>query len=130
MHIDHVTVFKVDDLIGHTRQRHGVARQKSLALTHAQHQRRAFACAHNALRLVAVKDRERICAVQLFNGCLQRLKQVALIERVDQMRDDFGVGLAFKHIAFGHQLRAQLLVVFDDAVVYQRQLGYARTCVT
>jgi len=34
--------------------------------------------------------------------------------------DDLGVGLAFKHIAFGLESRAQLVVVFNDAVVHQR----------
>ena len=35
------------------------------------------------------------------------------------MRNNFGIGLAGKHIAFGLQLRTQLVVVFNDAVVYQ-----------
>ncbi|MNQ41791.1 hypothetical protein D3C85_554780 [compost metagenome] len=36
------------------------------------------------------------------------------------MRDDFGVGLAFKDVAHGLQFGAQFVVVFDDAVVDQR----------
>ena len=39
---------------------------------------------------------------------------------VDQMGDDFGVGLACEGIALGLQLGAQLVVVFDDAVVDER----------
>ncbi|KAG0925522.1 hypothetical protein G6F32_013531 [Rhizopus arrhizus] len=39
---------------------------------------------------------------------------------MDQVCDDFGVGLAFKHVAHGLQLGAQFVVVFDDAVVDQR----------
>ena len=35
------------------------------------------------------------------------------------MRNHFCVCLAGKHIAFGLQLRTQLVVVFNDAVVYQ-----------
>ena len=38
------------------------------------------------------------------------------------MHDDFGVGLAVKHIAFGLQRRAQFVMVFNDAVVDQRNL--------
>ncbi|MNN19649.1 hypothetical protein D3C81_1328990 [compost metagenome] len=38
---------------------------------------------------------------------------------INQVGDDFGIGLAFKHIAEGFQFVAQLVVVFDDAVMYE-----------
>ena len=38
------------------------------------------------------------------------------------MRDDFRVGLAGKHIALRFQLRPQVLVVFDNAVMDDRHL--------
>ena len=44
------------------------------------------------------------------------------------MHDDFGVGLAFEHIAFCLQRGAQFVMVFNDAVVDQRHL--ARTVFT
>ena len=53
------------------------------------------------------------------NGALDGLEQVAVIQAVDQMDDDFGVGLAGKHIALGLQGGAQIFVIFDDAVVHQ-----------
>jgi hypothetical protein len=57
--------------------------------------------------------------VQLRHRRLQRHEHVAFIERVDQVRDDLGVGLALEHIALGLQGCAQLVVVLDDAVVHQ-----------
>ena len=40
---------------------------------------------------------------------------------VDQVRDDFGVGLRLELVAERAQALALLLVVLDDAVVHQRQ---------
>ncbi len=42
---------------------------------------------------------------------------------MDQVGDDFGVGLRFKRVAQAKQAFALLLVVFDDAVVHQRHAG-------
>jgi hypothetical protein len=39
---------------------------------------------------------------------------------VDQVGDHFGVGLALEHVAERGQFGAQFVVVFDDAVVDQR----------
>ena len=40
--------------------------------------------------------------------------------RVHQMRDDFGVGLRLERISLRLQPLTQRLIVFDDAVVYDR----------
>ncbi|MNV02766.1 hypothetical protein D3C71_930060 [compost metagenome] len=58
--------------------------------------------------------------MQAAHGVLHGFEQVARIQMVHQVRDDFGVGLAFKDITHGLQLGAQFVVVFDDAVVDQR----------
>ena len=121
LHIHHVTLFQVDDLVGHTGQCHSVAGQKVLlpVFAHAQNQRRASARANQALRLIFAKHRNGIGAMQLVHRRLHRLKQVAVVQAVDQVGDDLGVGLAVKHIAFGFEDGTQLVVVFNDAVVYQ-----------
>ncbi|MNY62550.1 hypothetical protein D3C86_1993820 [compost metagenome] len=41
---------------------------------------------------------------------------------LEQVDDDFGVGIGAELVAQVLELRAQLLVVFDDAVVHHRQL--------
>jgi len=53
------------------------------------------------------------------NG-FHRLKQIAVIERVHQVGDHLGVGLAVEHVAALLECRAQFVVVLDDAVVHQR----------
>ena len=65
--------------------------------------------------------------MQLRHGGFQRFKQIAVVQAVHQVHDDFGVGLALKHIALGLQGGAQLVVVFNDAVVHQ--CHPARPCI-
>ena len=122
LHVHRVAFFQVDDLVGHAGQGHGVAGQKVLLAVgaEAQHQRRALARAHQALRLVAVQHGDGIAAAQALDGRLHRRQQVAVVQAVDEVDDDLGVGLAGEEVAARQQLGAQGLVVFDDAVVHQR----------
>ena len=125
LQVDQVAFGQVADLVGHAGQRHRVAGQEIFAVTHAQHQRRARARADHAVGLVLVEDRDRVGTVQARGGRAHGLEQVAVVERVDQMRDHLGVGLALEHIAAALQLGAQLVVVLDDAVVHQRDAAGA-----
>ena len=97
-----------------------------MVFAHAQDQGRTGACAHHAVRLVLVEHRHCVCAVQLRQRGLDGVKQVALVQAVHQVGDHFGVGLAVKDIAFGLQTGAQFIVVFDDAVMDQRNTALAR----
>ncbi len=85
-----------------------------------EHQRRAQPRADDAMRLVAAEHRDRVRAVQLERRTLDRLEQVAVVVEVDQVRDHLGVGLARERVAARLELRAQRLVVLDDAVVHER----------
>ena len=51
---------------------------------------------------------------------LHGVKQITVVQLVHQMGDHLGVGLALEHIAPGLQPGAQFVMVFNDAVVHQR----------
>ncbi len=121
LHIHHVALFQVDDLVGHAGQGHRVAGQEMFltVLAHTQDQRRTGPCANQALRFVLAEHRNRIGAAQLLHRRLDRLKQITVVHAVDQVGDDFRVGLALEHITLGAQRFAQFIVVLDDAVVHQ-----------
>ena len=120
LQVDHVAFFQIDDLVGGAGQRHRVGRQEVLALADADDQRRAVTRADHPVWLVTAEHRDRIGAGQAFDRLLHGLEQVAGIQMVDQMRDHFGIGLALEHIAERGEFGAQLVVIFDDAVVHQR----------
>ncbi len=127
LQIDHIAFGQINKLVCDAGQRHHVAGQvlriepaRLQATAQAQHQRRAGARAHQPLRFGRVQHRNRVGPVQARQRGAHRGQQVALVERIDQVRDHLGVGLAGKHIALRLQLGAQCLVVFDDAVVHQR----------
>ena len=94
LQIDQVVLFQVDDLVGHAGQGHGVGGEEGLVLAHAQHQRGAGARTDDAVRLVAAEHGQRIGAVQAGQGLLHGFEQVAVVQRIDQVGDDLGVGLA------------------------------------
>mmetsp|Transcript_59261 Transcript_59261/g.139848 ORF Transcript_59261/g.139848 Transcript_59261/m.139848 type:complete len:517 (-) Transcript_59261:3941-5491(-) len=127
LQVHHVAFFEVDDLVGHAGQGHGVGSNEvlALALAHAQHQRRALAGGHHAVRLVAAEHGHRVGALQARQGLLHGIQQVAAVEVVDQVGDDLGVGLAGEHIAAGLEFGAQFVVVLDDAVVHQGDAAHA-----
>ena len=69
---------------------------------------------------IAVQHGDGVAAAQVGAGGLHGFKQIALVEAVDEVDDDFGVGLAGEAVAPGLKASAQLFMVFDDAVVHQR----------
>ena len=70
--------------------------------------------------LVLAHHRERVGALELRDRGAHRLEQIlhGLQVEVDAVRDDLGVGLGGERVAALLELRAQLLVVLDDAVVH------------
>ena len=123
MQVDHVAFFQVDDLVGGAGQRHGVGGNEVFTLAQADDQRRTLARGDHAVRFVAAENGDRIGAIEALDGLLHGLEQVAVVHVLDQVGDDFGIGLALEHITEGSQFGAQFVVVFDDAVMHQRHAG-------
>ena len=89
--------------------------------TQANQQRTAHARTDHAVGFAATDHRPRVGAVQFLDRALRRAEQVIALGQVvmDQVGDDFGVGLRFEGVAQRLQARALFLVVLDDAVVDQ-----------
>lgn len=117
LQVDHVAFFQIDDLVSGAGQRHRVGGDEVLVLADADDQRRALARGDHAVRFFAAEHGDRVGAVQALDGLLHGLEQVAGVQVVDQVGDDLGVGLARELVAQAGQFGAQLVVVFDDAVV-------------
>jgi len=86
-----IAFFQVDEAIGHAGQSQCIRGQEVLIDAHADHQRAARASPDHAVRLLAAEHGDRIRALQLPHGRLHRLEQIALVEVVDQVRDDLGI---------------------------------------
>jgi hypothetical protein len=96
------------------------ARKFSLARSAAPTPRTSgepVARADDAVRLVAADDGDRVGAAQPRQRALDGVEQVAVVEVVDQVRDDLGVGLRLEDVALRLELGAQVVVVLDDPVV-------------
>ena len=69
------------------------------------------------MRIIRGDDAQREGAVDLGQRAAQRLDQIAVVVRFDQVRQHLGVGLAAEHVSLRQQLRPQRRVVLDDAVM-------------
>lgn len=120
-----IAFFEEDHLAGGLHDRRHIGGDEVLALAYADQQRAAHPRANEAFRLGLAHHRQRVGAGEFLDGALQRGEQVAGAAQMvmDQMRDDFGVGLRLEGVAQRAQFFALLLVVFDDAVMHQRHAG-------
>lgn len=120
-----VALFQKDHLPGGLHDRRDIGGNEVFALAHADQQWAAHARADEALLLGLAHHRQRVGASEFLHRALQRAEEIARIGQMvmDQMRNDFGVGLRLEGVAERAQLFALFLVVFDDAVVHQRHAG-------
>ncbi len=99
------------------QQRRDVRGHVVLVRAQADHQRRSHARRDQAVRLVAVHQHERVDALHLRERRAHGRLERARVERLDEVRDDLGVGLRHEAVALGGEARLQREVVLDDAVV-------------
>ena len=121
--VDHrpVAVLQIGDAPGQRRQRQRVGADEHLVLAEAHRERRAVLGADRSApdgRRRSSPARRRPPA----GGTRRRRRSTgvhaALQVQIDQLRHRFGVGLGGEFLARRLQLRAQLGVVLDDAVVH------------
>ncbi|MNR08552.1 hypothetical protein D3C85_1247160 [compost metagenome] len=119
-----IAFFQVHEAVGDLTQGQLVGRQEVFPQAQADHQRAAAAGCNQAIRLLSADHCQAVSTVQLFDSCLEGHGQVAQILEfvVQQVSDDFGVGVRGEHITQGLELFTQGFVVFDDAVVHHRQV--------
>ncbi len=93
-----------------------------LAFADAGDQRRAAARADDMAGLIAAHDRDRVSAMKALRRADDRTQQSgAFVHRLmDQVRDDFGIGVRIEAVAMRLELFAKRGVVLDDAVVDDR----------
>ena len=123
-----------DDFFARVRQnRRRIGCDVHFAVTDADDERtRAIASKDEMIGIVARYDAERVGAANFMERAAYRLFEVAVVVQLDQMREDLGIGFAAKNVAELDQARSQGGVVFDDAVVNDRDLAAAvhvRMCV-
>ena len=86
-----------------------------------------MADADEQVGMVVVDRDDREVALELRVDARERLREVAVVLLLEQVDDDFGVGLGRERVAGGDELVAQLHVVLDDPVEDDRELGRRRS---
>ena len=125
----HVVVLQVDGLLRMRDDRLRIAGQEVLALAQPDRQRTAAPRADEHVGHVEVHHRDAVGADHLLERRARGFQQPCLgvraaglvVELADEVGQDLGVGLRAKLMPRLHERRAEHLVVFDDAVVHERQ---------
>src|SRR5581483_6178738 len=95
--------------------------EEVLPVAETDHERRLVAHAGEHIRLVVVDRNDREVALELRVDARKRLGEVAVVLLLEEMDDDFRVGLGGEGVAGRGELLAQLHVVLDDAVEDDRE---------
>ncbi len=119
-----VAIAEEEQIAGVIENRGHVGSDEVLVFAQSDDGRRAVAGGHDLVRFIDRDHRQREHAGQLTDGFANALFQrrtmtVGGLQKIflDQVGDDFGVGLGGELVAFFNQLALQRNVVLDDAVV-------------
>ena len=114
--VDDDTVVGILDAARLGQERGQVGREEVLAAAETDDQRRLMPDCDEPLRLVVVDDDESEMPFESQVGGANRFDEIAVVERLEQVRDDFGVRLGGEGMTLVLERPFQLAKVLDDAV--------------
>ena len=102
-----------------------VGGEEIAALAVAEQQRRVLARGDDAVRTVGTEHAERVSALDAAQYAAHGLQKVValVVVEFEQLRHDLGIGLGLEGDALPDQEFLDLNIVFDDAVVNDRELS-------
>ncbi len=114
----HLAVVEEHDVARVAQDRRHVRGDEVFAVADADDDRRAVADRHQLFRIVGRQQHQREQSAHALHRAQHGvLEAVVLPFLLDQVRDDFGVGLGFELVSLGDELALDLEIVLDDAVV-------------
>ena len=101
-------------------ERSNVRGDEIAAVTVAEEQRRILACGDEAVGRVLAHDTQGVCALDAVEHAVDRGHKVpaAVIEILEQLRDDLGIGLGAEVHTLRDKKFLYLNIVLDDAVMH------------
>ena len=118
-----VVVVQIDHALGVGDDGGGVGRDDGFALADADDDGTAAAGSDDLVRLAGGKHGDAEGAFDLMERVADGLEKVALVAVSDEVGEDFGVGLGVEVVAFSFEPGAEGTVVFDDAVMDERDVA-------
>src|SRR5690606_14585139 len=129
-----ITLFQIDESVSDLAQCQWIRGNKVFTDAYANYQRAAAAGNHQMIRFGRVDCTESVGTVQERNNvqyCAQHVLVVAYAFTVQQVHDNFSIGVRQELVTICDQFLAQAFVVFNNAVVHQRKLvtGEVGVCI-
>ena len=90
------------------------------AFAETHDERAVLADGNHAVGFLAAENAQRVGAFDLVNGQAQRLNHVPGVQGIEQMGNDFGIGIGHEKVSFLDQLFLELDIIFNDPIVDDR----------
>ena len=104
----------------HARERKHVRGEEVLLIPEPHDERRAAAGTYHHVRLLRAADSQTETAAETRHSLRHGVEQIAFKVTVDEMRDHLGIRLTRELISLRHELRLQFGIVFNNAVMDER----------
>ena len=123
----HLAVVQEEDVSCVAQNRRDVRGKKEVPLSQTDHQRALASRAHDSTRIPLPEDADGVGPGEVGEGPARGPLDVRVLLQIllDQVGDDFGVGLGAKDVPFGDKLLLEGQVVLDDPVVDDHQIAGA-----
>ena len=120
-----VAFFQIDEAIGDRQQGQGIGGDEMFSATHANDQRATHAGAQQLIGVISMHDADGIGTFEFGQGGTEGRKERSLtgcrgkaIVGIEEVGDDFRVGIGVEAVSLALQAALQCFEVFDDAVMH------------
>ena len=131
--LDNVVVIEVNDFLCVVDDGGNVTGEVEIAfVADTEDERTSAAGTDQNVRFIAADNAKAKCTFNLLESLEYGGFEVAIVIACNQVGYDFGIGLGLEFYTFGDELRLEACVVFDNAVVDNRNLSViacVRVCV-
>ena len=120
--IRHVAVLEVNDAPGYRYERRDIGSDEVLSLAEPDRERAPEPGSDDTVGMFRVDDADRVRASEHAGRGAHRFREVPpfVHATIDELGNDFGIGVGGELVAVVQELPAQRLVILDDSVVHYR----------
>ena len=119
-------IFESDELARDSGNSIDITRKKCALFTHSHDHRAAELGSDDSIRIFPIDHDEGICTNQSGKHSFKCREKIAIEERFEEFRDDFGIRLTIEFVSFYHEFSLEFMMVLDDPIVDDKKSHIAR----
>ena len=120
-------ILESHELARDSRDSIDITREECALFTHSHDHRAAELGSDDSIRIFPIDHDESICSHEASKDALEGREKIAIEERFEEFRDDFGIRLTIEFVSFYHEFSLEFMIVLDDPIVDDKKSHIART---